>query len=227
MAKRPVYIPRTDRPGVIVKNIEFQWFPGFSRHQKQKSIRSLHESAKNAGISPVLEISTKSDSPVGVSLSAFNLMFPVGKKMVPLEAVFQSSKVFEKGGPYIDLLDKSPWEIKRDKRLRESGKLVGFRFLSLEFPTRPLTLFYDWLYINAVSIHKHSDKLVSYAGFTDIEFNPKKSVNCQAYSAALYVSLKITGFLQDALKSIDDLQRILKEEYAERDREAFQQALIS
>lgn len=227
MAKRPVYIPRTDRPGAIIRCLEFQWFPGFSRNQKQKSIRSLHEAAKIAGISPVLEISTKSDSPIGVALSAFNLMLPVGKKMVSLEAVFQSSKVFEKGGPYLDLLDKSPWEIKKDKRLRESGKLVGFRFLSSEFPTKPLTVFYDWLYINAVSVHEYSDKLTSYAGFTDIEFNPKKSVNCQAYSAALYVSLKITGFLQDALKSIDDFQRVLKEEYAERDREAFQQVLIS
>ena len=28
-----------------------------------------------------------------------------------------------------------------------------------------------------------------YEAFTDIEFNPKKSFNCQAYSVALYKSL--------------------------------------
>jgi hypothetical protein len=33
-----------------------------------------------------------------------------------------------------------------------------------------------------------TDKLVEYNAFTDIEFNPKKSFNCQAYSAALYIS---------------------------------------
>ncbi|MBT5863054.1 MAG: hypothetical protein HOH39_01550 [Gammaproteobacteria bacterium] len=33
-----------------------------------------------------------------------------------------------------------------------------------------------------------SDKLIEYDAFTDIEFNPKKSFNCQAYSAALFVA---------------------------------------
>lgn len=37
--------------------------------------------------------------------------------------------------------------------------------------------------------------------FTDIEFNPKKSLNCQARSAAIFVSLERSGLLQQALSS--------------------------
>lgn len=34
----------------------------------------------------------------------------------------------------------------------------------------------------------HND-LLNYNAFTDIEFNPKKSLNCQAYSVAMFVSI--------------------------------------
>ena len=35
----------------------------------------------------------------------------------------------------------------------------------------------------------------------DIEFNPEKSINCQSYSAALFVSLQKRGLLERALSS--------------------------
>jgi hypothetical protein len=38
-----------------------------------------------------------------------------------------------------------------------------------------------------------------YAGFTDIEFNPQRSINCQARSAALFLSLMKRGDLESAL----------------------------
>ena len=37
--------------------------------------------------------------------------------------------------------------------------------------------------------------------FTDIEFNPAKSINCQAAAAALYVSLCRNGKLEEAMSS--------------------------
>ena len=37
------------------------------------------------------------------------------------------------------------------------------------------------------------ERVLEYAGFTDIEFNPKKSLNCQARSCALYVALTQSG----------------------------------
>jgi hypothetical protein len=45
------------------------------------------------------------------------------------------------------------------------------------------------------------ERLYRYAGFTDIEFNPSKSINCQARSCALFVSLMKNDLLQQAVVS--------------------------
>ena len=37
------------------------------------------------------------------------------------------------------------------------------------------------------------EELIDYDAFTDIEFNPQKSINCQAKSAALFVGLVKQG----------------------------------
>ena len=191
MANRPVYMPKLDSIGVVVKDVDFTWFPGMSKSQKQKSIQSLHKAANELGMSTILEISSKSEEDIGVSLSAFNLMIKTKQsKSFSVETAFQSSKVFEKGGPYIDLLDKTSKEAKKDIRLKESGNLINFLFFKESFPLKPRTYFYDWVYINALHQSKELSKnITSFNGFTDIEFNPKKSINCQAYSAALYVSM--------------------------------------
>ena len=44
--------------------------------------------------------------------------------------------------------------------------------------------------------------------FTDIEFNPKRQVNCQAAAAAFYVSLCRTGKLEEAMSSREAFLRI-------------------
>lgn len=222
MANRPVYIPKLslETPGVLVKEVEFRWFPGMSKSQKQKSIGSLHVAAKALNINPILEISSKSKSELGVKLSAFNLMITTKKqkKSFSVETAFQSSKVFENGGPYTDLLEGTSRQAKKDIRLKESGNLIKFQFFSKEFRSRPRTLFYDWLYINAVHQNQElSEQLIMYRGFTDIEFNPKKSINCQAYSAALYVSLIKNRVLQEALESPESFNEILRKEYEKRD----------
>ena len=55
----------------------------------------------------------------------------------------------------------------------------------------PPTFFYDWLYINALIKNENLIKQVlKYDCFSDIEFNEKKLINCQAYSVALFVSMK-------------------------------------
>ncbi|MCP4523802.1 MAG: hypothetical protein GY828_06325 [Candidatus Gracilibacteria bacterium] len=232
MANRPVFIPIINKqfPGVIIQDIEFKWFPGMSKSQKQKSIKSLHESANEQNINPILEISSKSEVKLGVKLSAFNLMITTKKqkRSFSIETAFQSSKVFDKGGPYTDLLGGTSREAKKDIRLKESGNLKKFIFFNTEFPVKPRTFFYDWLYINALNQNKElSDKIISYQGFTDIEFNPKKSLNCQAYSAALYVSMEKMGILQNALISPKEFQHILSNEYKVQDNSlVIQESLI-
>ena len=41
---------------------------------------------------------------------------------------------------------------------------------------------------------------MNYYAFTDIVFNPQKSLNCQAVAAAIYVSLRKQNLLQQALR---------------------------
>ncbi|MCP5170219.1 MAG: hypothetical protein H6999_10755 [Hahellaceae bacterium] len=220
MANRPVYIPKInpDSLGVITKYIDFEWFPGMSVNQKQKSILSLHRAAAQNDISPLLEISTKSNTELGVMLSAFHLMIKTKKRnrAFSVENAFQSSKVFQNGGPYIDLLNGTSSQAKKDIRLKESGNLIKFVFFNEDFPLEPRTFFYDWIYINALHQNKVlSNEVMKFNGFTDIEFNPKKSINCQAYSAALYVSLRRAGVINEVLASRTAFLESLTNEYNE------------
>lgn len=219
MAIRPVFVPlfENNKIGVEIRDVEFTWSPGMAKSQKQKSIRSLHEAS---GFKNVLEISSKSEEALGVSLSAFNLMIKTPKgRSFSLENAFQSSKVFEQGGPYTDLLSAAPIDAKRDERLKNSGEMTLFRFFDREFALEPKTFFYDWLYVNA--LHQNKDlaiQLERYDAFTDIEFNPKKSFSCQAYSAALYCSLSHSGLLSRALESPEEFLEVTKRAYYQTEK---------
>jgi hypothetical protein len=204
MAERPVFIPSPSAPGLVRElSCQLEWHSGFAPIQKKKNIKALHESAAQAGYSPLLEISTKSEEKLGQHLSAFHLNAPTPRgRQIPLECAFQGSKVFERGGPYTDLYLADPRAAKRDERLRNSGGLTGFDFEGLKFPLNPKTAFYDWLYAKALFPHREwLDRLRKYAGFTDIEFNPQRSINCQARSCALFVSLRSKDLLESAVQS--------------------------
>jgi len=149
-----------------------------------------------------LEISTKSFDDFGKKLSAFNIKIRLlDDSFITVESAYQGSKIFENGGPYIDLFRRSGFEIKKDPRLHESGKLLKFIFDDEEWGLNPITAFYDWLYLKALYQNDElSNKLLNYNGFTDIEFNPEKSVSCQARSAALFVGLYKRNLLNDAMR---------------------------
>lgn len=212
MAERPVFIP-SNKSGRLVEeiSISFVWSKGMSPSQKKKNVTSLHEAAVIAGLNPLLEVSTKSDEKIGQRLSAFSLLVSLTNgRCVPLECAFQSSKVFENGGPFPDLLDAEAREAKRDLRLINSGALVGFRYEGKDFPLVPKTAFYDWLYIRALYPHREFLKrLTRYAGFTDIEFNPKRSINCQARSCATFVSLEKLSLLDECVISSSRFMEVL------------------
>lgn len=221
MAKRPVFSPKLDVVGVSERLIDFHWFSGFSVTQKKKSIESLHQAAKEYGYSDLLEISSKSEEAVGVALSAFNLLITTKKhkKTFSVECAFQSSKVFENGGPYVDLLLTDSLSAKKDTRLQCSGNLIGFNFFNKQFPIEPRTFFYDWVYINALIKNETLEsQLTEYSAFTDIEFNPEKSINCQAHSVALYLSLKYNKVLSKAMKSPENFMDITKIHYENQSR---------
>ena len=204
MANRPVFAALDRRPFYEARDVEFQFYSGFSVAQKRRCIESLHKSylCLFPDDAP-LEISSKSPEPLGVALSAFHLTLCLrsGEECC-VECAFQGAKTFENGGPYADLLRKAPREARRDGRLRESGRLIGFRLEGTDYPSEPKTFFYDWLYVNAVrQTPVLREKLLAYRAFTDIEFNPKRSLNCQARAAAMCVSLALNGLLEDALRS--------------------------
>lgn len=213
VAKRPVFIPVANGNSLVkTVSVEFAWYPGMSWQQKQKCIESLHASAaRDHGLAPLLEISTKSRDSLGVKLSAFNLMLDLGSTgKMPVEVAFQGSKVFERGGPYTDLYGAHPREAKKDDRLNTSGNLVCFKCQGQNWPLNPLTSFYDWLYLNALRQNLDlATQLLRYCGFTDIEFNPERSINCQARSAATYVALVLREELDAALASQESFLRIV------------------
>ncbi|TCV17901.1 hypothetical protein EDB13_101725 [Vibrio crassostreae] len=216
MAKRPVFVPLRHRVGIEEKSVEFKWYSGFSVSQKQKSIQSLHNEAKVFGYDNLLEISSKSECDLGVALSAFNLLITTKKykKTFSVECAFQGSKVFEKGGPFTDLFGVDSLSAKRDIRLKESGNLLKFKFFGQDFPNEPRTFFYDWIYINALMQNLSLNvRLDDFDGFTDIEFNPERSINCQAHAVALFLSLKSNGVLQQALESPQNFLSITREHY--------------
>lgn len=213
MAKRPIFIATKNKDNLYEeKTIDFKFYNGFSVTQKAKSINSLHKKANELGIDKVLEVSTKSDSKIGWSLSAFNLMVDFdGDKQISLECAFQGSKVFDGNKQYKDLYLVESIKAKKDKRLKDSGNIIGFDFQGNFWGTEPRTAFYDWMYINALYHGDRDtvDELLTFNAFSDIEFNPKKSINCQARTCAILVSLINLELIDKALESPDTFINIV------------------
>lgn len=219
MAQRLAFFP-TDADGELFYKEEltpFTFYSGFAVSQKQKSIESLHNSiiAAHPGTRP-LEVSSKSEVDFGVRLSAFNLCFidEETNAKYKLENVFQSSKVYESGGPYLDLLSVSPAEAKKDTRHHTSGVLKCFKLKDWECPLEPKTMFYDWIYCKSLSQNPDLvEALIAggYDAFTDIEFNHNKSLNCQARAAAIFVTLCKRGMLKEFLDDKEKWATIYKQ----------------
>lgn len=212
MANRPVFVAREAGARLVDEvRVEFAWHSGLAPSQKKKNIMALHESAAKQGLSPLLEISSKSEREVGRRLSAFNLKLKFNGAQTTVECAYQGSKVFERGGPFNDLYSVSSRAAKRDQRLQESGRLIGFHFQDRDYPLSPPTAFYDWLYFLALYPHREwLKRLQQCVGFTDIEFNPEHSLNCQARSCATFIALQRRGQLDEAVASFARFRDLLQ-----------------
>ena len=211
MANRTVYHSLNVPPFYEKCDNQFEFHTGFSISQKQKNIRSLHESyLQKHSDRRILEISSKSEEKLGVLLSAFNIQFSRNNNTYTVETAFQGSKVFENGVQYVDIYNRTSLEAKKDTRLKENGKIVRFQFEGEIFPNEPQTFFYNWLYISALRDNKDlAFEVMRYDSFSDIEFNEKKSINCQAIAAAIYVGLGRSLMLDKALSSKDNFLSIV------------------
>lgn len=211
MAVRPVYIAKTNKY-LYREDISFTFYGGFSVSQKQKSIKSLHSSfLSKYPDTKILEISTKSTEPLGVKLSAFNLPIRLcDGHIVPFECVFQSGKVFSSSGVQKDILKMQPWEAKKYVKNFANENVIAFEFEGERYKNEPKTFFYNWLYLQAlVKQPELCEELSVYGAFTDIEFNPGKSINCQAEAVSVYVSLLKSGKLEEALSNKDNFEKIV------------------
>ena len=186
MATRPVFLPiATNQSPIREIPVDFTWHAGLAVSQKQKSIASLHEAArKRLKVEQILEVSTKSTEDLGRRLSAFNMRVLLKDGgTTSVESAYQGSKVFSGGGPFTELVHADSKVAKTDERLRTSGSLLRFQFESSDWPLEPPTAFYDWLYINALAADTSLGlEVQKFEAFTDIEFNPERSLNCQARS---------------------------------------------
>lgn len=213
MANRPIFVPTNNIEELFKEvDIDFKYFNGFAISQKSKCINSLHESAEEQGYKKILEVSTKSSEKLGSRLSAFNLMLETDDYgSISIESAFQGSKVFENGGPYNDIYEKDSLSAKRDERIKTSGSLQCFEFENKIWELEPKSAFYDWIYIKALYPHIEyiKERITQYDAFSDIEFNPKKSINCQARTCAILASLINLGLLDEALESPSSFNKIV------------------
>ena len=69
MATRPVFEVSLDNRYCIRKNVEFEFFNGFSDKQKKRNIDSLHKAYLNKNSAKkILEISSKSEDELGIKI---------------------------------------------------------------------------------------------------------------------------------------------------------------
>ena len=147
-------------------------------------------------------------------LSAFRLRLhtTATSEPVTVEAAFQSSKLFEGIGNLGHLLT---WEdgraIKAAVGEYRDVPLEGFLFEGTRWELSPTTAFYDYLYLRALCDTFSAepdlrDSLDEFTGFTDIAYNPKKSLSCQARSCALFVAL---GGLESVQELVTNPQRLV------------------
>ena len=144
MASRPVFL--VDKDTLSYKNVDitFEWFPGFAKVQKQKSINSLHENyIQSFPNYKVLEVSSFSKSDLGVNLSAFNLSLKTKNGLVvSVEQVFQSSKVFKNSGSHERSIMMPPKELKKYiSEINKNDTLIEFNCFGNVFPLNPKLFF--------------------------------------------------------------------------------------
>jgi len=225
MAKRPVFVSRTEPwPRVQEVTVEFRWVAGLSAAQKRRRIEELHSSARSklGEETRILEISSHSPDALGRDLSAFALVYeaPDGLRST-VEALFQGSKVFSDGsGPFPELYALPGREARRrlhEKRAHLPADVTLEKFVpaflpgEAEWPAATGTAFYDWLYISALLQNEdHAEQLLEYNAFTDIEFNPARSLNCQARAAALFRALREAHGWDELEKLVGDRDRFLE-----------------
>lgn len=197
---------------IIEKQYTFNFYGGFALSQKQKTIDAFHEELKNDGLKNILEVSRKSKNQLGNALSAFNLMLNIKGITRSIESVYQSSKVFNNNIQFKEVLDYEPLMAKRFiKENVEKNNLIltSFNCFGIEFPLYPITIFYDYIYVLALSQHNDiASNVIKNDCFTDIEFNHKKQHASQARSCAIFKYLYDNKLVSISLDNFNEFKKV-------------------
>lgn len=219
MSERGVFISKDTYPFFEEVYVEFDWFGGFALSQKRKCQLSLHLNFNKKYDNKILEISSSSLVDLGTRLSAMNLSKQTSKGVTSVESAFQSSRVYYCGtgkiGPFPELLfidGKTCKKIVKGYSMGLHSYEYEYEGLKFNAPDYHISLFYDYLYLNALLEEENRDvanKLIEegYTAFSDLA---TKALNSQARSCAIFVSLHKLGLLDQVkdYKSYLELFRV-------------------
>lgn len=168
MAVRKAYLPLKRFPYVQEVPLAFRWSNGTRSQNLQTVLSIFHETYPDV---PVLDVSSVSNQPEGISISVRNLMVHTAslEQEAPIGMVYEASKVSD-----------------------DSGKCIRYCFEENDFTLEPYPYaFFDWIYCCA--LHQNPDKTASilcFGAFTDFDLgSTKKDQNSPARAAAIYVGL--------------------------------------
>ena len=139
----------------------------------------------------ILEISSRSDEPLGRALSAMNLRAAGsdGNRRLPVESVYQAAKCYGHNGPDEQPIPNGFDAKRRDKERRNAGSLRGFQHEGTFWPAASGSAFYDREWIKAAAAAGATRELARYDAYSDQFHRPGAAVACQARSAAMLAGL--------------------------------------
>lgn len=207
MAERYVFISKNSYPFYEKVYVTFDFFQGHALSQKRKCQIGLHQNfLAEYPDYKVLEISGASLYSLGRDLSAMNIKKHTSKGTTTVESAFQSSRIYvaesEVIGPFSELLfvdGKTSKKLVKEASKGLISKQYEFDGMIFFAPDFHISLFYDFLYINALLEEENKDVVRSlidggYNAFSDLA---TMSLNCQARSAAIFVGLYKAGKLAE------------------------------
>lgn len=223
MATKSVFVSRYKYPYFEEIGVDCTWFGGFANTQKIKCIISVHENFKRAYPEfRVCEISGASPFEIGRRLSAMSLTkeIPSAGAITSVESAFQSSRIYtnlktgEKIGAFKDCLFMDGRDCKRTVKERSQGlHSYDYEFEGMNFPAPDfhISLFYDWLYLNALLENGNAetrDILLrsNFTAFTDLATS---ALNSQARSCAIFVALEGLGLISE-VKNFDSFCKLFR-----------------
>ena len=218
MAEKSIFISKNEYPYFEEIRVEMDHFGGFALSQKRKSQISLHLNFLAAyPQEKPLEISGASLYYLGAELSAMNLKKQTSQGMTTVESAFQSSRIYGENkeiGPFPQYMFLPGKECKKLVKEQSQG-LHSYHYLfdGMEFhaPSYHISLFYDYLYLNALCEEQNkdvADRLLAggYTAFTDLA---TVAMNSQARSCAIYVALCRNGLI-DQVRDFDSYLRLFR-----------------